>query len=259
MDDELNINQGAPTTPEAPPTETTTPETKPTPVKEAGKGGTSESARPPVNYMESGNKSLDAALKILGRSGIAADSFEMQAARQGNFEPLRAVLNYAGAEDGDVALQLMEAAHNEHNTRVTAEREQLQKDLISIAGGEDAWDATLAFIDANATPEEADELIQALESGGTAAKMAARYMANLYQTHGQEEKEGVGTEGVKEPSQESPRASGARSGAGESGYISSEQFYQQYQALLNQGAREDDPRVVRLQQARLRSIKADGY
>lgn len=244
------------TIPEAPQPDSKSADIKGT-VKDPVSGGTSETARQPVNYTESGNKSLDAALKILGRSGIASDSFEMKAARQGNFEPLKAVLQYTGAEDGDVAVQLMEAAYNDHTSKVEAERVQLREDLLKIAGGEKDWDATLSFIDKNATPEEADELMKALESGGAAARMAARYMATLYQTHGKAE--GVGTEATKEASQESPRATGTRSGAGESGYISSEQFYQQYQTLLNQGAREDDPRVIRLQQARLRSIKTDGY
>lgn len=209
-----------------------------------------------LNYEKTGDRAVDGALKILSRAGVAQDSFEMDAARQGNFAPLKAVLQHLGAEDGDIALQLLESAYAAHIEGEKAAKQQLQKTLLDIAGGAKEWDAALKFIDANASPEESEELVAALEAGGKTAEMAARYMTLLYQVHGSD---AAVSDAPKEAPPQSPRASQSRAGGGNSDYISSDDYYRQYQALVNSGARENDPRIIRLNNARLRSIKADGY
>lgn len=221
-------------------------------------------AKPPVqpgsktvSYMQSGNKALDAALSILGRGGLEQDSFEMDQAREGNFGPLKAVLNHLKLEHGDAALQLMEAAYATHQAEQEKARKELVSDLHKIAGGKDGWEATQAFIEANATPDEAKELKEALETGGITARMAARYMATLYQQFGQGEKP-VQPQAAQaqQPQPQSPRATKA-AGASKAGeFLGFDDFFKQYQALVTSGAGQNDPRVVALQQARLRAIAA---
>lgn len=221
-------------------------------------------AKPPVqpgsktvSYMQSGNKALDAALSILGRGGLEQDSFEMDQAREGNFGPLKAVLNHLKLEHGDAALQLMEAAYATHQAEQEKARKELVSDLHKIAGGKDGWEATQAFIEANATPDEAKELKEALETGGITARMAARYMATLYQQFGQgEQPTQPGAAQAQQPQNPSPRAtkSAGASKAGE--FLGFDDYFKQYQALVTSGAGQNDPRVVALQQARLRAIAA---
>lgn len=245
---------------QAPPAVEQTPDTQPAPR------ATPEAVKPAapvqpgsktVSYMQSGNKALDAALAILGRGGLEQDSFEMDQAREGNFGPLKAVLNHLKLEHGDAALQLMEAAYATHQAEQEKARKELVSDLHKIAGGKDGWEATQAFIEANATPDEAKELKEALETGGITARMAARYMATLYQQFGQGAQEGQPQEAqATQPQNFSPRAtkSAGASKAGE--FLSFDDYFKQYQALVSSGAGQNDPRVVALNQARLRAIHA---
>ena len=89
----------------------------------------------PVQYdfKETGNKALDGALRILGRAGVAQDSFEMDAAREGNFAPLKAVLNHLKAQDGDIALSLLENAYNDYVTKEKAAKERAPQDKAEAA------------------------------------------------------------------------------------------------------------------------------
>jgi hypothetical protein len=238
------------------------PQTEPQATPEASKPAAE--AKPPVqpgsktvSYMQSGNKALDAALAILGRGGLEQDSFEMDQAREGNFGPLKAVLNHLKLEHGDAALQLMEAAYATHQAEQEKARKELVSDLHKIAGGKDGWEATQAFIEANATPDEAKELKEALETGGITARMAARYMATLYQQFGQGEQETKPNEPqAAQPQSHSPRATKA-AGASKAGeFLGFDDYVKQYQALVTSGAGQNDPRVVAIQQARLRAIHA---
>lgn len=231
--------------PEAPKQTSPAPEVKP-PVQPGSKV---------VSYMQSGNKALDAALAILGRGGLEQDSFEMDQAREGNFGPLKAVLNHLKLEHGDAALQLMEAAYATHQAEQEKARKELVSDLHKIAGGKEGWEATQAFIDANATDEEAKEIREALEAGGITARMTARYMATLYRQFGQGEQPAQ-PQAPQQPQNLSPRATKA-AGASKAGeFLEFNDFFQQYQALVTSGAGQNDPRVVALQQARLRAIAA---
>lgn len=224
----------------------------------------SPEAKPPVqpgskvvNYMQSGNKALDAALAILGRGGLEQDSFEMDQAREGNFGPLKAVLNHLKLEHGEAALQLMEAAYATHQAEQEKARKELTSDLHKIAGGKEGWEATQAFIESNATPDEAQELREALETGGITARMAARYMTTLYQQFGQGSQASQPQEPqASQPQNFSPRATKATGGSKAGEYLSFEDYFQQYQALVTSGAGQNDPRVVALNQARLRALHA---
>lgn len=249
---------------QAPPAVEQTPDTQPAPQATPEAAKPAAPAQPPVqpgsktvSYMQSGNKALDAALAILGRGGLEQDSFEMDQAREGNFGPLKAVLNHLKLEYGEAALQLMEAAYATHQAEQEKARKELVSDLHKIAGGKDGWEATQAFIEANATPDEAKELKEALETGGITARMAARYMATLYQQFGQGAQEGQPLETqAAQPQNFSPRAtkSAGASKAGE--FLSFDDYFKQYQALVSSGAGQNDPRVVALNQARLRAIHA---
>lgn len=249
---------------QAPPAVEQTPDTQPAPQATPEAPKPAPEAKPPVqpgskavSYMQSGNKALDAALSILGRGGLEQDSFEMDQAREGNFGPLKAVLNHLKLEHGEAALQLMEAAYVTHQAEQEKARKELISDLHKIAGGKDGWEATQAFIEANATPDEAKELKEALETGGITARMAARYMATLYQQFGQGAQEGQPQEAqATQPQNFSPRStkSAGVSKAGE--FLSFDDYFKQYQALVSSGAGQNDPRVVALNQARLRAIHA---
>ena len=249
---------------QAPPAVEQTPDTQPAPQATPEAAKPAAPAQPPVqpgsktvNYMQSGNKALDAALAILGRGGLEQDSFEMDQAREGNFGPLKAVLGHLKLEHGEAALQLMEAAYATHQAEQEKARKELISDLHKIAGGKDGWEATQAFIEANATPDEAKELKEALETGGITARMAARYMATLYQQFGQGAQEGRPQESqATQPRDLSPRATKA-AGASKAGeFLSFDDYFKQYQALVSSGAGQNDPRVVALNQARLRAIHA---
>lgn len=218
----------------------TAPERKETPARPETKT---------FNYESSGNKSLDAALKILGRAGVAPDAFEMQQARNGDFGPLRAVLNYMGVEDADIALSLMEGAYNDFEAQGKAAKEATMKAAIETAGSPEAWDEVLQFIDSNADEQEAAELSAALEAGGAQANLAIKYMNLLYQAFGQSAEEG------SEETEESPRSVASSSSPRKGEDITAQEFAVQYQRLLAQGYRETDPRVVRLQKQRLASIE----
>lgn len=239
---------GTPSELEATSTETTAgsrQEAKPEAAKE----------RPSTSYVQTGNKALDASLRILGRAGVSPDSFEMQSARKGDFQPLRAVLAHLGAEDGEFAVELMEQAYHAHEDNEAREREKLSKDFHSIAGGEQEWNDTLKWIDANATDAESAELVEALGSGGHAARMAAKYMALMFHTFGGQQPE-QGPEQASYAGPASARATQSAAGAATFKGISAEEYARKATELVNQGVKNNDPRLQALHRQRLAAIRA---
>lgn len=216
--------------------------------------------RPTLSYAETGNRALDVSLRILGRAGVSPDSFEMQSARRGDFKPLRAVLTHMGAEDGDFAVDLMEQAYQDFQSKESMEKQNLHKEFHTIAGGEQEWNDTLKWIDANATDEESSELVDALEAGGHAARMAAKYMALMFHTFGgqeqsQEQPQEQQTE--EQPvGRASARATQKASGAASFKGISANEYATKVTELTNQGVKDSDPRIQALHRQRLAAIRA---
>lgn len=206
-----------------------------------------------IRYEETGNKALNASLRMLGKAGIDPDSFEMKAARQGNFDPLKAVLHHLGNEDADIAVELMEQAYHDHVANKDREQKQLIKELHSIAGGSEQWDATLDWVVANADKDEEAELLAALEAGGPAARMAARYMTTLYAQFGSQ---APAEDQPEEEQNPAPRATAAASGTAGQRYITAQEYAKQVESLYAAGASKNDPRVVRLQKQRISAIRA---
>lgn len=171
--EDLNIGD-APVTKEEPKAE---------PVVEEGEGV--------VEYEPTGDVGLDMALAFVGKAGIGGEHPAMQAALEGNFDMLRAVLGAKGIQGWEQYVALGEKSYANTQKANGEKAKAAQKAIHEAAGGPEQWAAIREWAAANATPEEKAAVNAQLNAGGVTAKMAAVYLAGLYAKAGNVNEDGA--------------------------------------------------------------------
>ncbi|QVE65523.1 scaffolding-like protein [Ralstonia phage vB_RsoP_BMB50] len=130
---------------------------------------------PAVTYQPTGHAGLDMAVKWLGDLGIDYDaSPEAQAAYNGDFTLLKALLAGKGVQGADAYLALAESALKEIQGQ-KAEKEQAHVSEITayatdLIGGVDAWNEVLDWTRQNVEGDEGTGINAALDAGGIQAQ-----------------------------------------------------------------------------------------
>lgn len=186
-DDILNqpAAPAAPATPAAPaapaPAAPATPPATP-PAAPAEPAATVDTATGVITYEPTGDIALDLSLEFFGKLGLGFDSPELQEAGKGNFKYLEAKL----AEMGDKAkgfekfVELAREAHGRLKANEQTAYEQRKATVYEAVGGEENWKKIQEHVKANATPEELNEVKEAIAQGGIVARAVATLLHNQY-------------------------------------------------------------------------------
>lgn len=176
-----------------------------------------------VEYNPTGDASLDLALRFVGQLGFGPDRPEIQAAQQGDFEPLAASLEKLGdkAKGYKSYLKVAKESYTRNSTAHKAKEDAAQAAVISAVGGTDSWNAIHAWVVAEASDEQKASINAAFKGGEYSAVAMARQLADLYKQTGQDKS--------KPKSVVSEAAAG---GAPEAGAITGQQFKDEMKKLV---------------------------
>lgn len=130
-------------------------------------------------FAATGDAGLDLALEYLAGLGFSEDDAEILEAAKGNFSYLEAKLGAMGdkAKGSERYLAIAKAAAERMRNEETAQYEARRKAVLDAVGGEENWVAIQDFANANATPEELEEVRAALQQGGMIATAMAKMLA----------------------------------------------------------------------------------
>lgn len=133
-----------------------------------------------VEYEATGDTGLDMALAFVGKAGLTGDHPAMQAAANGDFTILKAVLAQKGTPGWEQYVKLGEDAYARTKTQESEKSAKLVALVHEVAGGKDEWEAIKTWAGANADPSEKAQINKLLNEGGLAAKGAVTYLVNAY-------------------------------------------------------------------------------
>lgn len=198
----------------------------------------------PVQYEPTGDIGMDMALEFVGNAGFAQDHPAMQAAANGDFSILEALLAQKGVAGYEKFVALGKAAYTrsvEASTKATAAIQELAH---KAAGGEQEWNAVRTWAGANASDAEKTEINALLNKGGLAAKGAVTYLVDAYNRANN-----------VEVTPKDPTAQAGRGGVpgGENKPLDAMEYSRAVQALNNKlnGRLEGSPEYAKLQARRL--------
>jgi hypothetical protein len=128
-----------------------------------------------VTFEPTGDAGLDLSLGFFGKLGLGMDSPELVEAGKGNFEYLEAKLKSMGdkAAGWEAYLNLGKDAYKRLETDNKTQYESRKKLVHDAVGGEDNWNKIVEYVNANAEPNEKEEVTKALQQGGMVAKAMA--------------------------------------------------------------------------------------
>lgn len=133
-----------------------------------------------VEYESTGDTGLDMALDFVGKAGISGDHPAMQAAAEGDFSILKAVLAQKGVAGWEQYVKLGEDAYARTKAAEATKSQALVTLVHDVAGGKEEWEAVKAWASENAEPAEKAQINALLNQGGLAAKGAVTYLVNAY-------------------------------------------------------------------------------
>ncbi|BAG70389.1 head scaffolding protein [Ralstonia phage RSB1] len=142
---------------------------------------------PAVSYQSTGHAGLDMAVNWLGSLGIDYDtSPEAQAAYNGDFSLLRALLQGKGVQGAEAYLTLAETAlkgiQGEKAAKEQAHIAEINGYATDLLGGIDSWNETLAWASANVEGDEAAGINAALDSGGIQAQAMMLFLQQQHRS-----------------------------------------------------------------------------
>lgn len=129
-----------------------------------------------VEYAPTGDAALDIALEYIGQQGLGPDSEEVKLATSGDFTKLRAKLG----PGGEKFVKLAEQAHAAKVSADKAKDAEILSTVHAAAGGEQTWNAVLAWAGKEATPEQRTEINRVINLGGLAAASLASQLTQEY-------------------------------------------------------------------------------
>lgn len=135
---------------------------------------------PVASYEKTGNSGLDMALDFVGRQGLGLDHPAIQAAINGDFGPVKAIMAEKGVQGYDAYLALAEKAFQEFDQKKQARANDVRAMGVTIAGSEEDLNAVLDWAGQNADEAEKKVANLALESGGILAEAMLHYLVNGY-------------------------------------------------------------------------------
>lgn len=127
------------------------------------------------------------AIKFLGDLGIDYDtSPEAQAAYNGDFSLLRALLAGKGVQGAEAYLQLAETALKGMQADKAAKEQahvaEINGYATDLLGGIDSWNETLAWASANVEGDEAAGINSALDAGGIQAQAMMLFLQQQHRS-----------------------------------------------------------------------------
>lgn len=139
-----------------------------------------------VVYEKTGDAALDVALRFVGERGFGPDHPAMMAAMKGDFAPLEKALGELGekAKGSKEYVDLAKDSYGRRQAAKQAEGEAVAKAVYDTVGGKEQWAAIQAWAAQHADANEKAQLNAAFKAGGVAATAAAKYLADLFKTHG---------------------------------------------------------------------------
>lgn len=140
---------------------------------------------PSVTYLPTGNAGLDMAVKFLGDLGIDYDtSPEAQAAYNGDFSLLRALLAGKGVQGAEAYLQLAEQAlkgiQGEKAAKEAEHVQEITAYATDLIGGVEQWNEVLEWTRSNVEGNEGTGINAALDAGGIQAQAMMLFLQSQY-------------------------------------------------------------------------------
>lgn len=138
-------------------------------------------ALPPIPE-KTGDAALDLALAYVVSKGISRDDPAVQlAAETGDFTALKAKLAAAGATDAEPYMDAAKSAYDRFKAKsdaATAEITQSAEKASASVGA--TWDKVKEWAGKEASPEQKQQINDALAAGGVTAKATLQWLANAY-------------------------------------------------------------------------------
>lgn len=137
-------------------------------------------------YNPTGDPALDLALNFVGGLGFGPDSPAIKAAEKGDFAPIETALKALGdkAKGHERYIAAAKASYEKAAARNKQQEEATVKAIYEAAGGEKNWNAVHAWVAAEATPEQKQQIEAAFRAGELPAAAMARQLAELYKQSG---------------------------------------------------------------------------
>lgn len=137
-------------------------------------------------YNPTGDPALDLALNFVGGLGFGPDSPAIKAAENGDFAPIETALKALGgkAKGYERYIAAAKASYEKAAARHKQQEDATVKAIYEAAGGEKNWNAVHAWVSAEATPEQKQQIEAAFRAGELPAAAMARQLAELYKQSG---------------------------------------------------------------------------
>lgn len=136
---------------------------------------------PPIPE-KTGDAALDLALAYVKSKGINTDDPAVELARDtGDFSALKAKLAALGATDADPYIDAAKGAYERFKTKSEAVAAELTKAAEAASASVGAsWDKVKEWAGKEASPEQKQQINDALAAGGVTAKATLQWLANAY-------------------------------------------------------------------------------
>lgn len=136
---------------------------------------------PPIPE-KTGDAALDLALAYVKSKGINTDDPAVELARDtGDFSALKAKLAALGATDADPYIDAAKGAYERFKAKSEAATAELLKSAetaCEVVGA--TWDSVKTWASREASPEQKQQINDALAAGGVTAKATLQWLANAY-------------------------------------------------------------------------------
>lgn len=142
-----------------------------------------------VEYTSTGDKGLDLALGFVGGLGFGPERDDMKAAMSGDFTKLEATLKGLGdkAKGWERYVDVAKDSYQRVVSTRKAAEAKVTTAVTTAAGGQAAWNAIHAWVQATADESEKAEINAAMKASPYAAQAMAKHLADLFRQSGQSE------------------------------------------------------------------------
>lgn len=135
---------------------------------------------PAPAFEKTGDARIDLAMDFFIGTGLTEDSYEIQAAAQGDFGALKAHLAKTGKAGWEQYLGLAEQGLADFQAKEGEAQKAREEAVYAAVGGEENFVAIAGWVAENAEPEEKEAIKGAFAQGGFVASAVASFLAQQY-------------------------------------------------------------------------------